>query len=49
MTRKYVRNNYGFPWKADNSKSRNELGIAYRPLVETMNDGFQMLIDKKII
>mgnify|MGYP000589715377 CR=1 FL=1 len=49
VTRKYISRNVGLPFKADNSKSIEELGIKYRPLEESMNDMFQQLIDAKII
>jgi len=45
ITRKFVSLNIGIPWKADNSKSRQKLGIAYRPLEETAFEMFQQLID----
>jgi nucleoside-diphosphate-sugar epimerase len=49
LTRRYLRNNLNLEWKADNSKSKKELGMSYRPLEETMVDGFQALIDAKIL
>lgn len=49
MTWKYIRNNVNVEWKADNSKSIQSLGLNYRPLEETMNDAFQVLIDEKMI
>ncbi len=49
LSRKFIRNNVNLPWKADNSKSNKELGVTYRPLKETMNDAFQVLIDNEII
>ncbi|MEO6894567.1 MAG: NAD-dependent epimerase/dehydratase family protein, partial [Ginsengibacter sp.] len=49
FTRKYVRNNVDIPFKADNSKIKNELGIKFRPLKETMEDSFQVLIDDGIL
>ena len=49
FTRKFIRNNVNIPWKADNSKIKNELGMSFRPLKETMEDAFQVLIDKKIL
>jgi len=45
LTRKYVARNIGHPWRADNSKSRQSLGVTYRPLEETMNETFQQLAD----
>ncbi len=49
MTRQFIRNNINIEWKADNSKVRKELGIEFMPLQKTMEDGFQALIDAKII
>lgn len=49
MSRKYLRNNVNIEWKADNSKIKNELGIKFRPLKETMEESFQLLIDEKIL
>lgn len=43
MTRKEVSNNIGFPWKANNSKSKKELGMEYRPLKETIVEFFDQL------
>jgi len=45
MTRKEVKLNVGYPWKADNSKSKNDLGITYRPLKETATEFFGQLIE----
>ncbi len=49
ITRTFVSKNIGYSWIGDNSKSKKELGITYRPLEETMVDMFQQLIDEKII
>ena len=45
VTRRMVALNVGLPWRGDNSRSRNELGIRYRPLAESMNDFFQQLVE----
>lgn len=49
LTRKFVSRNIGYEWKGDNSKSKKELGVAYRPLRESVIDMFQQLIDNNII
>jgi nucleoside-diphosphate-sugar epimerase len=49
FTRKFIRNNVNIEWKGDNSKIKNELGIKFRPLKETMEDSFQLLIDEGIL
>jgi nucleoside-diphosphate-sugar epimerase len=49
FTRKFIRNNVNIPWRADNSKIKKELGMTFRPLKETMEDSFQVLIDEGIL
>ena len=49
ITRTFVSRNMGYPWIGDNSKSKKELGVTYRPLEETMTDMFQQLIDAQIL
>lgn len=49
FTRKFIRNNVNIPWNADNSKIKNELGVTFRPMKETMEDSFQSLIDEGIL
>ncbi|MCB9185250.1 MAG: NAD-dependent epimerase/dehydratase family protein [Flavobacteriales bacterium] len=49
ITRPFVKKNVTVEWKADNSKSKRELGITYRPLEETMLDDFQALISAGVI
>jgi len=49
VTRRFVRNNVNIPWKADNSKIRKELKMAFRPMQKTMEDAFQILIDEGIL
>lgn len=45
LTRRMISRNVGLPWKADNSKSREQLGVNYRPLEESVTDMFEQLID----
>ena len=45
LTRKAVANNVNIPWRADNSKGKQELGATYRPLKTSMEDMFQQMID----
>ncbi len=45
MTRKEVKLNVGYPWKANNTKSKQELGMIYRPLKNTINEFFDQLVD----
>lgn len=49
MTRKEVSNNIGYPWKANNSKSIQELKMTYRPLKETVLEFFDQLVDAGVI
>lgn len=49
FTRRLIRNNVNIPWKADNSKIKTELGMSFKPMKETMEDAFQVLIDEKIL
>jgi len=49
FTRKFVTNNVNIPWRADNSKIKRDLGISFRPLLETMEDSFQAMIDQGIL
>ena len=44
MPRQMVSKNIGHPWQADNSKSKKELNMSYRPLEVTINDFFGHLI-----
>ncbi len=45
LTRKFIRQNINHEFKANNTKSREKLGVNYRPLKETMEDTFQALVD----
>lgn len=49
MTRKEVSFNVGYPWKADNSKSKRELDMEYRPLKETVLEFFDQLVKAEVI
>lgn len=49
FTRQFIRNNVNIEWKADNSKIKNELKINFLPLKKSMEDGFQVLVDEKIL
>lgn len=46
LNRKVVARNVDVPFKADNSKSVEKLGISYRGLKETMEDTFAFMIEK---
>jgi dihydroflavonol-4-reductase len=45
MKRPMLRNNLGYKWKADNSKSREKLGITYRSMDTSLGDFFNQLVE----
>ena len=45
MTRKAVSLNVNIPFKADNSKSIEKLGMTYRPLKESLDEMFEQMIE----
>jgi nucleoside-diphosphate-sugar epimerase len=49
FSRKFIRNNVNIEWKADNSKIKKDLNIEFRPMKETMEDSFKVLIDKGLV
>lgn len=49
FSRKYLRNNVNIPWNADNSKIKKELNMSFRPLQNTMEDSFEVLIAEGIL
>lgn len=49
FTWKFIRNNVNIPWRGDNSKIKKDLGMTFRPMRETMEDAFQVLVDEGII
>ncbi len=49
FTRKFIRNNVNIPWKADNSKIKEELGIDFRPMKSTMEDTLETLIKENAL
>lgn len=49
ISRKFVSTNVGWPLRLDNSRSRRELGLSYRPVEETLNEHFQQLIDDGLL
>lgn len=49
FTRKVIRNNVNVAFNADNFKIKKELGMNFRPMQETMEDAFQILIDENIV
>lgn len=49
FTKSFVQKNVNIAWRADNSKIRYELQLSFRPMKETMEDAFQVLIEKGIL
>lgn len=45
IPRAFIKHNVGYPWKADNSKIKRELGMSFRPVETTINEFFQQMID----
>jgi dihydroflavonol-4-reductase len=46
MTRKTIAKNMGHDWQADNSKSKDRLGLKYRSLELSITEMFQQMIDQ---
>lgn len=49
FSRKFIKNNVNVEWKADNSKIKSELNMQFRPMKETMEDSFEVLIENNLI
>jgi nucleoside-diphosphate-sugar epimerase len=49
MTREYIDLNVGYRIAFDNSRSREELGLKYRPLEDTVNEHFQQMLDDGVV
>lgn len=49
LTRKIVSRNVGYPWKANNTKSKEKLGMSYRPLQESVEEFFGSLVYAGVI
>lgn len=49
LTREFVDRNVGYPLKFDNSRSRTELGLVYRPVEETITEHFQQMLDDGLV
>jgi nucleoside-diphosphate-sugar epimerase len=41
LSQRYMRNHLGIRFKVDNHRSREDLGISYRPIEETLRDHYQ--------
>lgn len=49
LTRSVVDLNVGYPLEFDNSRSREDLGIVYRPVEQTFIEQFQQMIDDGLV
>lgn len=49
FSRRFIRNNVNVTWRADNSKIKEELGIQFRPMQETMEDAFEVLVNNDMV
>ncbi|MUP45999.1 NAD-dependent epimerase/dehydratase family protein [Gramella sp. BOM4] len=49
LSRRFIKNNVDVEWRADNSKIKRDLKMNFRPLRETMEDSFQVLIENDVI
>lgn len=49
LSRQMISDNMGYPWQADNSKSKRELGIEYHPVSDAAAEMFQQLIDTGVL
>ncbi|MDA4844947.1 NAD-dependent epimerase/dehydratase family protein [Hoeflea poritis] len=45
LTRRFIARNVNHPWKADNAKSRQALGVSYRPMKDSLTEMFQQMIE----
>ena len=48
LSRKMIGNNFGHPWRADNSKSKKDLDMEYTPIENSIENMFQQMIDNGI-
>lgn len=49
VDRRFILNNVDRPINVDSSKSKQDLGIQYRPLSKTLNTLFQQLVDEGVL
>ena len=49
LTRKFVDLNIGYPLAFDNGRSRDELGLTYHPVEQTVTDHFQQMLDDGVV
>jgi nucleoside-diphosphate-sugar epimerase len=49
ISRRVIARNVGLPFRADNTKSRKELGIAYRPLEDSVLGMFEQIVEHGLV
>lgn len=49
FSRKMIRNNVNIPFRANNQKIKEELGLNFRPMRESLEDSFQYMIETGMI
>lgn len=49
LTREFVDTNVGYPLDFSNSRSKDELGLVYRPVEATITDHFQQMLDDGLV
>jgi nucleoside-diphosphate-sugar epimerase len=49
FSRRFIRNNVNVTWRADNTKIKTDLGIQFRPMRETMEDAFEVLVQNEMV
>lgn len=49
ITRKFISTNCGWPLKFDNSYTRKDLGMEFRPIETTLVENFQQMLDDGIL
>jgi hypothetical protein len=49
VSREFVQKNVGYALRFDNNRSKDVLGVQYRPLTETLCDHFQQMIDDGLL
>ncbi|MCF8302191.1 MAG: aldehyde reductase [Bacteroidales bacterium] len=49
FTREYISKNIGIPIAFDNSYSKKDLGLEYRPVDQTVKEHFQQLVDDGLV
>jgi len=45
VTRQFVKDNIGYPWKADHSKIKKELGFEFTPVKQSINEFFGQMAE----